>query len=52
MEYGSSPSSQKLATGSHPETPISNTAVLAVRIQNIVTGFTLRWRKYILPKGS
>jgi hypothetical protein len=52
MEYGSPPSSQKLATGSHPETLISNTAVLAVRILNIATGFTLRWKQYILPKGS
>jgi hypothetical protein len=52
MEYGSSPGSQKLATGSHPETLISNGAVLAVRILNIVTEFTLRLRQYILPKGS
>jgi hypothetical protein len=40
------------ATGFHPETLISNTTVLAVRILNIATRFTLRWRRYILPKGS
>jgi len=51
MEYDSSPSPQKLATGSPPKTPLSNTAVLAVRTLDTVIGFTLWWRQYILPKG-